>query len=104
MSLLRRAAFPSLFVLGAAGVVLACGSGGQGQAQTDAKAAACVGDNGGLALPPGFCATVFADNLGHVRHIAAGPDGTIYANSWGGAYYPGSKSPEGAVHGRRRYG
>ncbi len=95
MSLLRRAAFPGLFVLGAAGVLLACGAGGQGQAQTDAKAAACVGDNGGLALPPGFCATVFADNLGHVRHIAAGPDGTIYANSWGGAYYPGSKSPEG---------
>jgi hypothetical protein len=25
----------------------------------------CVGDNGGITLPPAFCATVFADNIGH---------------------------------------
>jgi hypothetical protein len=30
-----------------------------------AAAQPCVGDNGGITLPPGFCATVFADNIGH---------------------------------------
>src|SRR5262249_15827584 len=30
----------------------------------------CAPDNGGIALPPGFCATVFADHLGKARHMA----------------------------------
>jgi len=49
-----------------------------------AKASVCAGDSGGLSLPPGFCATVFADNLGHVRHMAVAPGGVVYANSQGG--------------------
>ncbi len=53
----------------------------------------CPGDNGGISLPPGFCATVFADDLGHVRHIAVGPNGVVYANIWSGPYYPGGKVP-----------
>ena len=48
---------------------------------------ACKGDNGGLTLSPGFCATVFADNLGHVRHMVVAPDGTLYANTWSGRYF-----------------
>lgn len=40
----------------------------------------CDNDQGGLQLPPGFCATVFADRLGHVRHMAIAQDGTLYAN------------------------
>jgi glucose/arabinose dehydrogenase/cytochrome c5 len=50
----------------------------------------CAGDNGGLSLPPGFCATVFADNLGHVRHMAVAADGVVYANSQGGPMAPGA--------------
>jgi glucose/arabinose dehydrogenase/cytochrome c553 len=38
-------------------------------------------DKAGLSLPPGFCATIFADKIGHVRHIVAGADGMLYANS-----------------------
>ncbi len=54
-----------------------------------AKAAPCPGGDPGITLPPGFCATIFADNLGNVRHIAAAADGTVYANSWNGsAYFP----------------
>jgi glucose/arabinose dehydrogenase len=35
----------------------------------------CDADNGGLVLPPGFCAGVVADHLGSVRHlVAAGRD------------------------------
>jgi hypothetical protein len=29
--------------------------------------------NGGLALSPGFFASIFADNLGHVRHLVVAP-------------------------------
>jgi hypothetical protein len=28
----------------------------------------CGGDNGGITLSPGFCATIFADNLGHANN------------------------------------
>jgi glucose/arabinose dehydrogenase/cytochrome c5 len=50
-------------------------------------APASCGEADGVTLPPGFCATVFADDLGNVRHIAVGADGTLYANSWNGSSY-----------------
>ena len=39
----------------------------------------CDQDVGGVTLPAGFCATVFADGLGVARHIAVAADGTVYA-------------------------
>src|SRR5581483_1473143 len=39
---------------------------------------ACDPDNGGITLPPGFCALVAADNLGAARHIAVAPNGDVY--------------------------
>lgn len=36
-------------------------------------------DNAGLTLPSGFSATVVAENLGSVRHIAVNSNGDIYA-------------------------
>jgi glucose/arabinose dehydrogenase len=56
---------------------------------------ACAGDNGGITLPPGFCATVFADTLGHVRHIVVAPNGDVYVNTWSGPYYTGPTHPGG---------
>ena len=47
----------------------------------------CPGDNGGITLSPGFCATVFADNIGHARHMVVAPNGVVYANTWSGRYY-----------------
>jgi glucose/arabinose dehydrogenase/mono/diheme cytochrome c family protein len=47
----------------------------------------CPGDNGGLSLPPGFCATLFADHLGHARHLTVARDGSVYVNTWSGDYY-----------------
>jgi glucose/arabinose dehydrogenase len=38
----------------------------------------CDADNGGLTLPPGFCAIVVAKDLGLARHIAVRPNGDIY--------------------------
>lgn len=56
-------------------------------------AAACAGDNGGLTLPAGFCATVFADSLGHVRHMVVAANGDVYANTWSGKYYSDGTTP-----------
>ena len=58
-------------------------------------AAACPGDNGGLTLSPGFCATIFADNLGHVRHMTFAPNGALYVNTWSGRYYRNDTPPAG---------
>ena len=55
----------------------------------------CPGDNGGLTLSHGFCATVFADNLGHVRQMAVAPNGVLYANTWSGRYYRNDTPPPG---------
>lgn len=41
----------------------------------------------GVTLPPGFSATVFADGIGHARHIAVAPNGVVYVNAWSGVYY-----------------
>ncbi|HET7465014.1 MAG TPA: PQQ-dependent sugar dehydrogenase [Longimicrobium sp.] len=38
----------------------------------------CDADNGGITLPRGFCATVFADVDGSPRHIAVAPNGDVY--------------------------
>src|SRR5881394_1809718 len=67
-------------------------TGAAAPAAGPAPTAAC-GDPGGITLPPGFCATVFADNLGNVRHIAVAADGTLYANSWNGSSYFRGTSP-----------
>jgi hypothetical protein len=73
---------PSLAVLAAALSLNAGLTAARGDAP--AQKPACQGDNGGLTLSPGFCATIFADNLGHVRHIVAAPDGMLYGNTWSG--------------------
>jgi glucose/arabinose dehydrogenase len=41
----------------------------------------CDPGNGGLTLPEGFCASVFADNLGHPRHLVVAPNGDVYVNT-----------------------
>jgi glucose/arabinose dehydrogenase/mono/diheme cytochrome c family protein len=54
--------------------------------------AACPNSKSGLTLPPGFCATVFADGIGHARHLVVAPDGVVYVNTWSGRYY-GNDAP-----------
>ena len=64
-------------------------------AQTDsAKPAACASDDSGLQLPPGFCATVFADDIGHARHMVVA-NGVLYVNTWSGRYYGRDTPHEG---------
>ena len=61
----------------------------------NASTSACAGDNGGITLPNGFCATVFADTIGHVRHIVVASNGDVYVNTWSGPYYTGPTHPGG---------
>ncbi len=49
----------------------------------------------GLTLPAGFCVDIFADGLGHARHLAVAPDGTVYVNTWSSDYYHGPVPPGG---------
>jgi glucose/arabinose dehydrogenase len=48
------------------------------QATMPAAPIACDADNGGLTLPPGFCALVVANNLGEARHATVAPNGDLY--------------------------
>jgi glucose/arabinose dehydrogenase len=53
---------------------------------------ACPNDDSGLILPAGFCAGVFADEIGHSRHLVVAPNGVVYVNTWSGVYY-GNDTP-----------
>jgi hypothetical protein len=64
-------------------------------APTQAAATSCKGDAAGITLPDGFCATIFADNIGHARQMAVTPDGTLYVNTWSGIYYNNGSVPAG---------
>jgi glucose/arabinose dehydrogenase len=59
------------------------------------SAAPVCASDAGLKLPAGFCASIFADHLGHVRHMAAAPNGVLYVNTWSGRYYVNSPPPAG---------
>jgi glucose/arabinose dehydrogenase/mono/diheme cytochrome c family protein len=59
------------------------------------KSGSCLHDESGLTLPAGFCATVFADGIGHARHMVVSPTGVVYVNTWSGDYYDFDKPHEG---------
>src|SRR5260221_12857794 len=84
---------PALVALAA---VCMCSSLAPAQNQSNpaavAKGQACPSDDSGLTLPAGFCATVFADDIGHARHMVAAPSGILYVNTWSGRYY-GNDTP-----------
>ena len=55
----------------------------------------CPNDDSGLKLPGGFCATIFADGIGHARHLVVAPNGVVYVNTWSGRYYGNAAPPQG---------
>ena len=65
------------------------------EAATPTKSAACSSDDSELTLPSGFCATVFADGIGHARHMVVAPGGVLYVNTWSGRYYDNDKPHAG---------
>src|SRR6187402_1309623 len=76
-------------------VLLALGACSRSEPPVAAAAPSCPGDNGGLSLAPGFCATVFADNIGHARHMAVSSTGVVYVNTWSGQYFGFDTPPSG---------
>jgi glucose/arabinose dehydrogenase len=79
-------------------LVAMCAGGSLAPAQNRPRASAggderaCPNNDSGLKLPAGFCATVFADGIGHARHMAVAPTGVLYVNTWSGRYY-GNDTP-----------
>jgi glucose/arabinose dehydrogenase/mono/diheme cytochrome c family protein len=62
---------------------------------TKPKSGSCSHDDSGLKLPAGFCATVFAEGIGHTRHLVVAPSGVVYVNTWSGDYYDFDKPHDG---------
>jgi len=60
--------------------------------KAQSETASCPRDDSGLKLPAGFCATIFADGIGHARHLVVAPNGVVYVNTWSGRYY-GNDTP-----------
>lgn len=90
---LSRPRFLLFAALGASGVLASIVSGQNPSNRVpETKSQACLNDDSGLQLPEGFCATVFADRVGHARHLVVGPGGVVYVNTWSGAYY-GNAAP-----------
>jgi YD repeat-containing protein len=94
----------TVILVASAILVLGCGRGGQresgavGDAAGDSGSAAAdagVCPTSDLTLPNGFCASVFADSIGHARHLVVSPNGTVYVNTWSGEYYGNDKPPAG---------
>lgn len=83
---MRRPLFVSFSLLAAA----ACTSGDTARiadsaaASTAAKPVTCAGDNAGLTLPAGFCATIFGDSIGRARHVVVASNGDVYTTIEGG--------------------
>jgi glucose/arabinose dehydrogenase/mono/diheme cytochrome c family protein len=84
--------------LGSVGALaVLCAGGAQASPQSPSAlpqsgGAACPQSDSGLKLPAGFCATIFAEGVGHARHLAVAPDGVVYVNTWSGRYY-GNDTP-----------
>src|SRR5215472_518832 len=93
-----RTATALLASASAIAALIASGSTALAQATAGSPgASACSGDNGGITLSPGFCATIFADNIGHVRHMAVAPNGVLYVNTWSGRYFRNVPPPPGGM-------
>ena len=81
----RRLTIGALIAAAASLALTACAA--EENAVTDSAAAAaaadtvpaCTGDNAGLTLPAGICASVFADSVGPARHIVVAANGDVYA-------------------------
>jgi glucose/arabinose dehydrogenase len=67
----------------------------------------CAPDNAGLSLPAGFCATLFADGVGRVRHLTVAPDGDVFVaveGTGGGVLALRDTNDDGRADITRRFG
>jgi glucose/arabinose dehydrogenase len=101
---IARLTHSGITLIATVGVMLACSGRDRSGTPDSARVATtnasvesknCPSDNGGLTLPPGFCASIFADSIGHARHAVVAPNGDVYVNTWSGQYFGGDKGPTG---------
>jgi glucose/arabinose dehydrogenase len=59
------------------------------------EAPPCPDGNGGLKLPAGFCATIFADSIGSARELVVAPNGDVFVQL---------AAPRPGTHGERGSG
>ena len=57
----------------------------------------CAPDNGGINLPAGFCASVFADSLAAPRHLWVAANGDVYVSLSGRGGRNSAPSPGGII-------
>jgi len=87
---MNRFARAAVVAGGAVLFALAVGAGAQ-------SAIKCDPDNGGLKLPPGFCAAVVAENNPTARHLVVAPNGDVFTSRQGGGQRGGTPVPGGIV-------
>lgn len=63
--------------LAALATLIACTAEDAGTESVPAQQAGCDPDNGGITLPDGFCASVFAE-VGPARHLVVAPNGDVF--------------------------
>jgi glucose/arabinose dehydrogenase len=91
----------SFVLLIVAGIAVTSAENRSKAASTTTAAAAvaapegCPSNDTGLKLPTGFCANIFAEGIGHARHLVVAPDGVVYVNTWSGEYFGNDKTHEG---------
>jgi glucose/arabinose dehydrogenase len=70
--------------------------------------ARCAADDGGLALAPGLCATVFASGVGAPRHVTVSPTGDVfvalYDRAGGGVLALRDSDGDGVADVSKRFG
>jgi glucose/arabinose dehydrogenase len=103
---LNTIGLPHLVLVGiTVGSLSGCGGSSSNRAATPAQGEtagaarttnSCEGD-AGITLPAGFCASIFADNLGHARHLAVAPNGDVYVNTWSSMYTTMKNAPGGFI-------
>jgi glucose/arabinose dehydrogenase len=90
---MRRIHWKGVAGLAALIVATACGA----EQRSSTAAMACDPDNGGITLPDGFCATVFADLPARPRHLVVRENGDVFV----AAYPPGRDTTGGGVYALR---
>ena len=65
----------------------------------------CAPDNGGITLPKGFCASIFADSLAGPRHLTVAPNGDVFvALASGGVMALRDRNGDGVADERNKFG
>ena len=87
-------------------VALAVGLLALARGQSGPRSAAnCAPDNGGITLPKGLCATVFADSLAGPRHLVVAPNGDVFvALQGGGVIVLRDRNADGVADERNKFG